>query len=109
MTRTDKEALKRAIKVARAESPEHAGQIDRWMAQGRSFEEIGRSCAYGCQCRNLRLKPWQSPPMYGDVQPGHEAHADAEVLLRKLLAAGLSRYEPDPLAALEAAATEPAA
>jgi hypothetical protein len=109
MIEADKQALRRAIKMARAESPEHDGQINRRMAAGQSFEEIGMSAAYGCQCRSLRLKPWQSPPMFGDAQPGHEGHADAEALLRKLLDAGLSRFEPDPLAALEALTREPAA
>jgi hypothetical protein len=106
MTEVDKDALRRAIKMARAESPEHAGQIDRMMAQGQSFEEIGRSCASGCQRHNLRLKPWESPPIYAELHPDQPG---ATELLNKLLDAGLSRYEPDPIAALEALTTKPAA
>jgi hypothetical protein len=105
MTGTDKQALKRAIKMARVESPESAGQIDRRMAEGQSFEEIGRSAAYGCQCRNLRLKPWESPPVYAELHPDQPGALE---LLNKLLAAGLSRWEPDPITALEAMTTKPA-
>jgi hypothetical protein len=106
MTETDKQALRRAIKLAYAESPESAGQIDHRMALGQSFEDIGMSAAYGCQCHNLRLKPWQSPPMYAEFHPDQPGALE---LLNKLLDAGLSRYEPDPLAALEALTTQPAA
>jgi hypothetical protein len=38
------------------------------------------------------------PPMYGDL---HEPEYEAHVLLQRLLNAGLSRYEPDPIGALE--------
>jgi hypothetical protein len=109
MTEVDKDAFRRAIEQCRAHGIAESEYIDRELASGESFEEVGKSAAYGCQCRNLRLKPWQAPPMFGDAHPGHEGHADAEVLLQKLLDAGLSRYEPDPIRALETATTKPAA
>jgi hypothetical protein len=76
------------------------------MAAGQSFEEIGMSAAYGCQCRSLRLKPWESPPMYAHLHPDDR---QLQVLVEKMLAAGLSLYEPDPVGALEALTAAPAA
>jgi hypothetical protein len=43
------------------------------------------------------LKPWMSPPMYAELRPDQP---DSLALLVKLLGAGLSRFEPDPVAAL---------
>jgi hypothetical protein len=85
------------------------------MSAGRSFAEVGQFAAYCCQCRSLRLKPWQTPPMHGDAEPSHpdaddtHGYGAAAELLERLLAAGLSRWEPDPIGALEAAEREPAA
>jgi hypothetical protein len=66
-----------------------------------------------CQTRALRLRPWQ-PLLYwfrsaadieaGLAQPygvdGERANAE---LVQRLLRCGLSRYEPDPINALERA------
>jgi hypothetical protein len=77
------------------------------MAAGRSFEEIGRFAAYHCQRRSLRLKPWETAPC--DAGPHRDSDADdshgyaaAAALLERMSAVGLSRYEPDPIAAIEA-------
>jgi hypothetical protein len=65
--------------------------------------EAKRQAAYNCQTNNLKLKPWESPPMWGDVRGGDaSARIKARELLGKLLAAKLSRYEPDPVSALAA-------
>jgi hypothetical protein len=58
---------------------------------------------------SLHLKPWQEPPCWaGDDKPvdrdGTHGRAAAWALRRKLIKAGLSMYEPDPVAALEAVA-----
>jgi hypothetical protein len=45
------------------------------------------------------------PPMYAELRPDPEALA----ILVKLLGHGLSRYEPDPMAALAAVRGGPAA
>jgi len=60
----------------------------------------GKAAAYSLQMDNLKLKPWENPPMYGDVS---NADAKARRLLKRMLDAGVSRYHPDPLAAIEAA------
>src|SRR5262249_28626865 len=65
--------------------------------------------AYSTQIDALHLQPWQSPPC--EVQDvaatlargddGVSGDYQAALLLQRMLKAGLSRYEPDPLHALE--------
>ena len=94
----DRDALERALEKAKADEPD---RIERKLER-KGWIEAATSAAYGCQRRALGLKPWQSPPMYGDAHPDHNGHTDAAVLLKRLLDAGLSRYEPDPIGALAA-------
>jgi hypothetical protein len=58
--------------------------------------DVGRFAAFSRQITSLSLRPWEWTVVYADTP---EAHA----LLRRLKAAGLSRHEPDPVAAFEAA------
>ena len=94
----DHDALRRAVEVARKD-PELWDLLERKRRAGEDFVELGKTAAYSQQIDNLKLKPWQDPPMYGEL-----GDADALALLKKLLEAGLSRFEPDPLAALAEAA-----
>ena len=63
---------------------------------------------YSCQVGALRLKPWESPPCHvyytaPDNRDGMKQglrDARAGDLADRLMAAGLSIYEPDPAAAL---------
>jgi hypothetical protein len=111
--RVDRDALKRAIGDARAQDPGRDKQISSMLAT-RPWFEVARFAAYCCQDRALRLRPWQSPPCWmGDDKPAvdnDDTHGDLRAwqLRRRLIEAGLSPYEPDPIAALEAA-TKPAA
>jgi hypothetical protein len=101
----DADAYRRAIEIARQESPARAKQIEDKL-RCESFEATGEFAAYCTQCSNLRLKPWQAPPCHvrGDaanLDPTCYGYRPGEVALRdRLLAAGLSRFEPDPVAAL---------
>ena len=61
------------------------------------WADVGRFAAFSGQITSLGLQPWESTVVYADTP---EAHA---LLLRRLKAAGLSRYEPDPVAAIRAA------
>jgi hypothetical protein len=104
----DHDALTRAMEIARLH-PLVAMQLDG-LEKTYGWADAARQAAYGCQCDALKLKPWQSPPMYGDSTDGIDdfegaGRAHAADLLRRLLAAGLSRFEPDPLAALARAET----
>jgi hypothetical protein len=64
--------------------------------------------AYSAQIDALHLKPWENPPCCAD--PNDPRDAAAWALRQRLVAADLSIYEHDPLAALaEAKAKRPLA
>jgi hypothetical protein len=42
------------------------------------------------------VRPWQEPPCVADENDPDERDPQAQWLLRRMLKAGLSRYEPDP-------------
>jgi hypothetical protein len=110
LSRVDREALDRALRIARAESAEEAAHIDRLMA-ARGWQWAAESAVYHLQCKALRLRPWQPPPCWirdleGDLAAGDDGISGryrAALLTQRLLRAGLSRFEPDPVAALERA------
>jgi hypothetical protein len=103
--RIDRDALERAIEAARAESDGRRQQIDAKLAD-EPWQDVAEFASYCVQERSLNLPPWQDPPCkanlaslrqpYGDPRAARES---AELLWR-LLDAGLSRYEPDPLQTL---------
>ena len=102
LSKVDREALERAIAIDRKRDPMSNRQINRKLEAERWYE-AGKSAAYACQCAALRPKPWQPVPAneyvavtdddreYGPVM----GRAAAAELLRRLKAAGLSRFEPD--------------
>ena len=99
----DLEAMRLAIETLRKD-PELASTIEA-MLQTQSEQEVGTFAAELSQCRALHLRPWEAPPCdSADVAPSdHYGSRPNEVaLLRRMLAAGLSRYEPDPMQALAA-------
>jgi hypothetical protein len=109
LSKVDREALQRAIEMVRAEGPNEMRWIDDHL-RTNGFFEAGRLASYHCQYRALQLKPWQFPPIWIDdvsatlkEPPDSKDRHRAAKLLQRLLAAGLSRYEPDPLAALKRA------
>jgi hypothetical protein len=100
----DREALERAIVLARASDPPHDQQIAS-MLKDRPWLEVALFAAYACQDENLRLKSWQPPPCWmGDERPVDDFPAAGRVaaweLRRRLIASGLSQFEPDPIGAL---------
>jgi hypothetical protein len=97
----DRDALTRAIDVAGKE-PGRAEQLTD-MLKSQPWEEVASFAARCAQDRELNLYPWQQPPCRVDEDDvdGDEDDA-ARALLRRMLAAGLSRYEPEPLKALGA-------
>jgi hypothetical protein len=92
----DKEALTRALEIF-SRDPRNATQVKGKMAQGDSWAECAGHAAYNCQIKALGLLPWQNPPCHCDGT-GTDL---MDRLLRRMLDAGLSAYEPDPLAALK--------
>jgi hypothetical protein len=105
LSAVDRDALKRAIELAKGESAARAAQINDKL-KSESPMRVGEFAAYCCQHRALATKPWELAPVSVDeddpipVGDDHRRRARAIKLLRRLLAAGLSRYEPEPLTAL---------
>jgi hypothetical protein len=52
------------------------------------------------QVQNLHLRPWQVAPCDVDLASTDERDAAACALLRRMLAMGMSRYDPNPSQAL---------
>jgi hypothetical protein len=104
----DHEALRRALAAAQGRGEDKRQQIGFMLGDG-DWQAAAEFASCSVQREALRLKPWQLAPCEvdaGDVDaPGYEHRrtAQAAKLLRRLLAAGLSRWEPDPLGALNEA------
>lgn len=103
MRRADQEALRRALTMAKAESPGRKEQLESKLAE-EPWEKVAAFAASCCQSRNLHLKPWECPPC--DAGPtadrrDYENAPKAIAMKRRLIDAGLSVYEPDPIAALQ--------
>jgi hypothetical protein len=111
LSEIDREALTRALEMARAESEAERAHFDEMLSR-EGWQEAAHAAAYACQCRTLKLRPWQAPPIHvhSDVvtSPPSYGHQPEEVTLRRrLLAVGLSLFEPDPIAAIETAKLPP--
>jgi|GEM_PF-1692666 hypothetical protein len=102
MNKHDRDALTRALAMCRTESPGRARQIDCMLLEKQPWEQVAKFAAHVCQTKSLHLMPWQDPPMYGNVDLSWR-DSQAEKLLQKMLALGISKFEPDPLAAIVAA------
>ena len=83
------------------------------MLKDDTFWEVGTFASYHRQCAALKLKPWETPPCWID-DPDEQIDGDevrrqisgydqAAKLLREMFALGISRWHPDPLAAIEEA------
>lgn len=94
MTKVDREALKRAMDIAMRD------RNMRERLKHKPWEEAAFCAARYCQREVLRLRPWERPPMSVE-NSDRSLDRGARILLKKMLAAGLSKYEPDPMTALE--------
>jgi hypothetical protein len=97
MTKLDQTALELAFEtvlkgkdVGRAEQVRHIRDQDGW-------EAAARFCVSLLQRRQLELRPWDLPPCALDAPDD----SGAGRLLRRMLDAGLSRYDPNPIRGLE--------
>jgi len=98
MNRKDLEALQLAMQQAR-EPPDGRGeQIDN-MLKKREWFYVARFASAHCQCRALRLRPWELPPVWVGVGDDPEA----EKLWKRMKDLGVSKYDPDPVRACEQA------
>jgi hypothetical protein len=101
LTQNDIAALELALETARKESPGRAQQLALKLAED-GWWPTARFAAYSCQVDALRLQPWEHPPVWVDDLDDYPDR-EAARLLKRMLAAGVSQYDPDPMAALEAA------
>jgi hypothetical protein len=94
----DREALQRAMDIANR-NPMRARQRAEKLTD-EPWIDVAEFAAYCVQGEALALKPWQEPPCMADEDDPRARDKDAQRLLRRMLKAGLSRYEPNPRAAL---------
>jgi hypothetical protein len=105
MREIDLNALERALVACRAEGAARAKQLDSKL-RDEPWEEVAQFASYCAQGRALDLMPWQSPPCHANLRALSEPFGDPRAaresaeLLKKMRALGLSRFEPDPLAAI---------
>jgi hypothetical protein len=113
LSESDVEALTLALELQCAESAEMNREIRAKIA-AEGWEKIAREAAWACQDRALRCKPWEwvVPARVDDLQASllappddHTGRRGAAELLQKMLAAGISRFHPDPVGALRKAET----
>ena len=63
----DENAMKRAIEMVRQRDKASRDQIDL-MLRNDPWPEVGTFASYSCQSDTLRLKPWQTAPLWvGDL------------------------------------------
>jgi hypothetical protein len=76
------------------------------MLQAQSFAQVGAFASGVCQARALKLRPHECTPADTDnVKDPFDRYGcrpNEVALLRRMLAAGVSRYHPDPMQALAA-------
>jgi hypothetical protein len=90
-----------AFAPSRASGKQRREQLDS-MLEDRSWEEVAQFAAYDLQFDSLRLKPWQTPPCcVVDENEPRVGEESAAKLLHRMLKAKISRWHPDPIAALE--------
>lgn len=100
----DLAALRLAFARSHASSKLRARQLDE-MVKERGWQEAAEFAAYDCQFDSMQLRPWQDPPcLVADPNEPRVGEEMAARILRRMLKAGISRWHPDPMAALEAIA-----
>ena len=77
------------------------------MMQSGDWTATARFASYSCQCDALHLQPHQTPPseLNDDYHPADDydpglGRREAHRLLQKMRGLGVSKYHPDPLAAI---------
>jgi hypothetical protein len=99
LSELDRVALERCLHRAQRD-PDRAGQLQK-MLDDRPWQTVARFACHVIQKRSLHLRPWEVPPCSVSENASDARDTDAQRLLRKMLQAGLSRYEPDPIRAMK--------
>lgn len=105
----DRDALARGIPIARSIAPIISRAIDQILAR-EGWDNAARYACHYCQVTSLGLMPYETPPALMNLEAGlrlpfNSKNRDREgaELLRRMLATGLSRFEPNVEAALQQA------
>jgi hypothetical protein len=99
----DVPAAKLAVKTV-VEDESRALQFEQIIEQGRSPWRVGILAACVCQYQRLELQPHQHVPAHVALEEAPlKGLEEAAALVRKLVAAGVSRLHPDPAAAYKKA------
>jgi hypothetical protein len=102
LTAKDLAALELALKLTREESPGRAQQLLRIQIDD-GWRRAACFAAFNCQCNALHLKPWEHAPCWVHDPDDYPESPEAARLLRRMIKAGVSRYDPDPMSSLEKA------
>jgi hypothetical protein len=112
LTDLDRDALARCIPIARRIEPIISRAIDTILARDGWEEAAAYACFY-CQVMSLGLMPFETPPAQMNLAAGlnlpfnsKNREREGAELLKRMIAAGVSRYEPDPVRACETAEAE---
>jgi hypothetical protein len=98
----DRAALELALRQTLEEKDRGRVEQVQSMLEGRTRLEVMKFCSFHRQTAALHLKPWELPPCLGDYNAtGRDEQAYR--LLKRMRKAGVSRWHPDPLRAVEAA------
>ena len=102
----DKAALELAVETARKKHGRAQQIADKLKEE--PWRDVAEFCALVCQGESLDLKPWMVAPCEicdpdKALQVHHDGRREAAALLKTMLALGVSRWHPDPLAAIAAA------
>ena len=116
-TDADKQALTRCIEIFRARGQTDAEYIAEKLER-EGFPAAGRFASYSAQMDSLHLPPWMFPPCFIDdsdvdklIAAGDDSHGKhaAAKLVARLRELSISKYHPDPLAAIKTAKRDAAA
>lgn len=84
MTRTDREALRRAMATARRESAGHDQQLTAKLRQGDAWEQVAAFASFLCQRQALHLRSYQPTPCWmGDEKPIDDIPIAGRVICRR--------------------------
>jgi hypothetical protein len=96
----DLAALQAAFSQCYASSKKQAEQLDD-MLRDRPWEDVAQFAAYSRQITTMKLRPWEQAPCHvEDENEPKRGEETAARVLKKMLKAGISRWHPNPLAAL---------
>jgi hypothetical protein len=106
----DRAALERAIALTLAEDDQGRVEQVKDMLATRSWLEVATFCSYHRQAAELHIRPWEFVPCWIEpdeidaiVARGQDRQKyGAARLLRRMLASGLSEFDPTPLESLAA-------